>query len=56
MAAIEHQSGYLLDGELRGEVGSALLSREAPVFIGVERIVAVQVLEGKAVDRQQFHA
>ena len=56
MAAVEHQSGYLLDGELRGEVGSTLLGREAPVLIGVERVVAVQVLEGKAVDRQQFHA
>ena len=55
MTAVKHQSSYLLDGELRGKVGSALLGREPPVLIGIERIVAVQVFEGKAIDCQQLH-
>ena len=36
MAAVEHQAGNLLDGELRGEIGSTLLSREAPILVGIE--------------------
>ena len=54
MAAVEHQSGNLLDGELGGEVGSTLLSWEPPVLVGIERVITIQVLEGKAVHGEQL--
>ena len=54
MAAIEHQTCYLLQGEFRGQVGSTLLGREAPVLIGIQGVVAVQVLKGEPVNGQQF--
>ena len=56
MAAIEHQTCDFLEGEFRGQVGSTLLGREAPVLIGIQGVVTVQVLEGVAVDRQDLHS
>ena len=50
MPAVEHQAGDFFDAELRGEVLRAGERRLAPVFIDVQRAVAVQVLEGVAVD------
>ena len=54
MAAIEHQTCDFLEGEFRGQVGSTLLGREAPVLIDIQGVVAVQVLKGEPVDGQQF--
>ena len=54
MAAIEHQTCDFLEGEFRGQVGSTLLGREAPVLIDIQGVVAVQVLESKTVNREQL--
>ena len=56
MAAVQHQTGDFLDGELRGEVLCAGLGREPPVLIRVQRPVAVQVLEGIAVHGEEGSA
>jgi hypothetical protein len=40
-----HQTGFFLEGHSRNQVRRALLDRQSPVFVGVERTAAVQILE-----------
>ena len=54
VAAVEHQSGNLLDGELGSEVGSTLLSRKPPVFVCIKRVVAIQILEDETIHGEQL--
>ena len=49
----DHEPGLLLERHPTDEVGHALLDGPAPVLVGVELAVLVEVLEEKAVDLQQ---
>ena len=53
VAAVEHQAGDLLDAELRGQVLRPLQGGLAPVFVDVERAVAVEVLEDFPADMEE---
>ena len=55
VTAIQHQSGNLLNRQFRSQVGSTLLGIQAPVLIFIKRVIAIQILEGKAVNRKDFH-
>ena len=56
MAAVEHQPRNLLFRQFRSQIGSTLLRREPPVLVGIQRVIAVQILERIAILRQQLHA
>ena len=56
VATVEHQSGNLLDGEFGSQVGGTLLRTDTPVFVGIERVVVVEVFEGIAVDGKDLDA
>ena len=43
-------------GDTGSAVGSAFHGWQAPVLIGIQGVVTVQVLEGVAVDRQDLHS
>ena len=49
-AIVEHEGQNLLGGELIGQRGRAVCSALAPVLVEVQLAVAVEVLEGQAVD------
>jgi hypothetical protein len=50
--AVHHLPGLLVESHTRDEVGGALVRRQAPVFIGLQLAVAIEVAERQAVDRQ----
>ena len=56
VGTVEHQTGNLFHRQLRGKVGSAFAAWQAPVFVGVEGVVAVEVFERIAVDGKDFHS
>ena len=55
-AAVGQVGGDLLAAHLVGQVAGAGLRVQPPVLIGVQRAVAVQVLEGEAAGLEQLHA
>ena len=55
-AAVGQVGGDLLAAHLVGQVAGAGLVVQPPVLIGVQRAVAVQVLEGEAAGLEQLHA
>ena len=50
---MQHETGLLLDGEARDEVGRAGFDGQAPVLVGVELRVYVEIAEPKAVERER---
>ena len=50
LAAIEHQSCNFFYRQLSSQVGSLLLWRPSPVLVNIQRVVAVEILEGKTVN------
>ena len=42
---MEHQAGFFFEGHLADQVGDAVFNRKAPILIGIEGTVLVEVLE-----------
>ena len=55
MHTVEHESRDILRAQLLRQILSPLLRGQPPVLIAVESAIAVHILEGFAIDRQQFH-
>jgi hypothetical protein len=55
-AAVHHDAGLLLERHPPDEVVDATGGAEAPVFVGVELAVPVEVAELQPVDRDRRHA
>ena len=55
MHTVEHESCNVLCAQLLRQILSPLLRGQPPVLIAVESAIAVHILEGFAIDRQQFH-
>ena len=56
VAAVQHQAGDFLDGKLGGQILGTGFGGKPPVLVGVQRAIAVQILEGEAVHDQQRRA
>jgi len=47
-SAVHHDAGFLFDGHALQEIGGAFLGRSAPVFVGIELTVLIEVFKGQA--------
>ena len=54
VSAIQHQTGNLLNAQLRGKVGRPVLETSSPVLVNIEAAIPVQVLEGVPVHCQDI--